>query len=116
YFVGFHANAVRRKQREAMNLVEKKGKNLDCGEGTKDLAGASGALSRDKVIGITIESMSAVHASDYIPEEVEIGIVSTSEGEHPKTKGLGRVVSIAEIKHHLLAVTTDVRVYNEFAN
>ncbi|KAI6160831.1 putative 20S proteasome subunit [Pisolithus thermaeus] len=110
YFVGFHATAVRQKQQEAINFLEKQGRKLGCGEGTKDLAGASEALSHDEVIEVR-EAMSTVHASDYKPEEVEIGIVSTSEGEHPKTEGLGRVERVAEIEHHLLAVTTGVRVY-----
>ncbi|KAI6095632.1 putative 20S proteasome subunit [Pisolithus sp. B1] len=115
YFVGFHATAVRQKQQEAINFLEKQGRKLGCGEGTKDLAGASEALSHDEVIEVR-EAMSTVHASDYKPEEVEIGIVSTSEGEHPKTEGLGRVERVAEIEHHLLAVTTGVRVYSEFTH
>ncbi|KAI6033832.1 hypothetical protein PISMIDRAFT_680879 [Pisolithus microcarpus 441] len=103
YYVGFHATAAGQKQQEAMNHLEKKWKKLHNGKGGDDPAGASKALTRDEVIEIAIEAMSTVHATDYKPGEVEIGIVSTSEDEDPKTRGVWRVMSEAEVEHHLLA-------------
>lgn len=47
--------------------------------------------------------MSTVHATDYKPGEIEIGIVSTAEEESPKTGGLWRVLSEEEVEDHLLA-------------
>jgi len=47
--------------------------------------------------------MSTVHATDYKPGEMEIGIVSTADEENPKTRGQWRVLSEAEVEHHLLA-------------
>lgn len=52
---------------------------------------------------IAIEAMSTVHATDYKPGEIEIGIVSTAEEESPKTGGLWRVLSEEEVEDHLLA-------------
>lgn len=52
---------------------------------------------------MAIEAMSTVHATDYKPGEIEIGIVSESAEEEEKTKGLWRVMSEAEIEKHLLA-------------
>ncbi|KAI6128072.1 hypothetical protein EDD16DRAFT_1724019 [Pisolithus croceorrhizus] len=40
------------KQQEAMNLLEKRGKKLDCEKGANDLADTSKALNRDEVIEI----------------------------------------------------------------
>ena len=47
--------------------------------------------------------MSTVHATDYKPGEIEIGIVSTSELEDEKVRGTWRVLDEAEIEEHLLA-------------
>jgi len=47
--------------------------------------------------------MSTVHATDYKPGEIEIGIVSTSELEDEKVRGKWRVMNEAEIEDHLLA-------------
>lgn len=52
---------------------------------------------------MAIEAMSVVHATDYKPAEIEIGIVSSSEEEDPKTRGLWRAMGEAEIEKHLLA-------------
>ena len=52
---------------------------------------------------MAIEAISTVHATDYKPGEVEIGIVSSSEDEDPKTRGKWRVMDEAEIERHLLA-------------
>jgi len=52
---------------------------------------------------MAIEAMSTVHATDYKPGEIEIGIVSNSPEEGEKTKGLWRVMDEAEIEKHLLA-------------
>ncbi|KAF9016559.1 20S proteasome subunit [Hymenopellis radicata] len=75
YFVGFHATAAGQKQQEAMNHLEK---------------------NRAEVIEMAIEAMSTVHATDYKPGEIEIGIPE-------KTKGKWRVMGEAEIEEHLLA-------------
>ncbi|KAI6126967.1 20S proteasome subunit [Pisolithus sp. B1] len=90
YFVGFRATSVGQMQQEVMNHPEK----------NDDPAGASGALSRGK---IDAEVMSTLHETDGKLEEVEIGIVSASEGENPKTRGFWRVTSVAEVEHHLSA-------------
>ncbi|KAI6099085.1 hypothetical protein F5141DRAFT_1144461, partial [Pisolithus sp. B1] len=50
---------------------------------------------------IDAEVTSAFHVTDGKPEEVEMGIISASEGENPKTRGLWRVMSVAEAEHHL---------------
>jgi len=76
YFVGFHATAAGQKQQEAMNHLEKKWKKLDGGRGGDDATKAGKTLSRDEVIEMAIEVMSTVHATDYRPGEIEIGIVS----------------------------------------
>ena len=55
------------------------------------------------ILQIAIEAMSTVHATDYKPGEMEIGIVSTADEENPKTRGQWRVLSEAEVEHHLLA-------------
>ena len=52
---------------------------------------------------MAIEAMSTVHATDYKPGEIEIGIVSSSLEEGEKTEGLWRVMDEAEIEKHLLA-------------
>ena len=52
---------------------------------------------------LAIEAMSTVHATDYKPGEIEIGIVSTGEEEDPKTAGKWRVMDEAEVEKHLLA-------------
>ncbi|KAG9317033.1 20S proteasome subunit [Chiua virens] len=103
YFVGFHATAAGQKQQEAMNHLEKKWKKLDNGGGANDAAAAGKKLSRAEVIEIAIEAMSTVHATDYKPGEIEIGIVSTAEEENPKTRGNWRVMDEAEVEQHLLA-------------
>ncbi|KAF9563678.1 proteasome subunit iota [Agrocybe pediades] len=103
YFVGFHATAAGQKQQEAMNNLEKKWKKLDNGRGGEDAAKAGQSLDRDAVIEMAIEVMSTVHATDYKPGEIEIGIVSTSEDEPEKTRGKWRVMDEAEIEEHLLA-------------
>ncbi|KAI6111870.1 hypothetical protein EDD16DRAFT_1485410 [Pisolithus croceorrhizus] len=107
YSVGFHATSVGQKQQEAMNHPEKKWKRLDNGKSAVDPAGASRALRRGKVIEATDhirrKSTQKFHATDGKPEEVEIGIVSASEGENPKTRGFWRVVTVAEVEHHLRA-------------
>ncbi|KAF8911256.1 nucleophile aminohydrolase [Mucidula mucida] len=103
YFVGFHATAAGQKQQEAMNHLEKKWKKLDSGGGADDPAKAGKTLSRAEVIEMAIEAMSTVHATDYKPGEIEIGIVSDAEEEPEKTKGKWRVMGEAEIEEHLLA-------------
>lgn len=52
---------------------------------------------------MAIEAMSTVHATDYKPGEIEIGVVSDSDDEDLKTKGLWRVMGEAEVEKHLLA-------------
>lgn len=52
---------------------------------------------------MAIEAMSTVHATDYKPGEIEIGIVSESEEEDQKLRGKWRVMGEAEIEGHLLA-------------
>lgn len=52
---------------------------------------------------MAIEAMSVVHATDYKPGEIEIGIVSSSEEEDEKVRGKWRVMNEAEIEQHLLA-------------
>lgn len=47
--------------------------------------------------------MSTVHATDYKPGEIEIGIVSNAEDENPKTRGQWRVLAEAEVERYLLA-------------
>ncbi|KAL1747801.1 nucleophile aminohydrolase [Schizophyllum fasciatum] len=99
YFVGFHATAAGQKQQEAMNHLEKKWKKLNGGQGQDDPAAAGRALARDAVLEMAIEAMSTVHATDYKPGEIEIGICSTAEGED----GQWRVLDEAEVERHLLA-------------
>jgi len=103
YFVGFHATAAGQKQQEAMNHLEKKWKKLDGGKGADDAKGAGATLDRDEVIEMAIEAMSTVHATDYKPGEIEIGIVSNGEDEDVKIKGNWRVMGEAEVEKHLLA-------------
>jgi len=102
YFVGFHATAAGQKQQEAMNHLEKKWKKLDGGKGADDAKTAGGTLSRDEVIEMAIEAMSTVHATDYKPGEIEIGVVSDGADEDVKTKGQWRVMDEAEVEKHLL--------------
>jgi 20S proteasome subunit alpha 1 len=52
---------------------------------------------------MAIEAMSTVHATDYKPGEIEIGIVSNGEDEDAKTRGGWRVMGEAEVEQHLLA-------------
>lgn len=52
---------------------------------------------------MAIEVMSVVHATDYKPGEIEIGIVSSSEKEDEKVRGKWRVMGESEIEEHLLA-------------
>jgi len=52
---------------------------------------------------MAIEAMSTVHATDYKPGEIEVGIVSIGEEEGTKTKGNWRVMDEAEVEKHLLA-------------
>ena len=103
YFVGFHATAAGQKQQEAMNHLEKKWKRLDNGRGNDDPAAARQSLSRAEVIEMAIEALSTVHATDYKAGEVEIGIVSTSDDEPEKGRGLWRAMDEAEVEKHLLA-------------
>jgi len=103
YFVGFHATAAGQKQQEAMNHLEKRWKKLDSGAGADDATKAGKTLSRSEVIEMAIEALSTVHATDYKPDQVEIGLVSTSSEEDIKTQGQWRVLSTAEVEKHLLA-------------
>ena len=52
---------------------------------------------------MAIEVMSTVHATDYKPGEIEVGIVSNCEEEDEKVRGKWRVMGEAEIEEHLLA-------------
>jgi 20S proteasome subunit alpha 1 len=52
---------------------------------------------------MAVEIMSTVHATDYKPGEIEIGIVSNSEQESEKVRGKWRILDEAEIEQHLLA-------------
>ncbi|KAI0314528.1 proteasome subunit iota [Amylostereum chailletii] len=103
YFVGFHATSAGQKQQEAMNHLEKKWKKLSGGRGADDASEAGKNLSRSEVIEMAIEALSTVHATDYKPGEVEIGIVSSSEEEPEKGRGQWRVMGVDEIEQHLLA-------------
>lgn len=121
YFVGFHATAAGQKQQEAMNHLEKKWKKLNNGGGAEDAATAGKTLTKDQVIEVgpkfpraqtdllwlhaqmAIEAISTVHATDFKPGEVEIGIVSDSEGEAAGQRGQWRVMDEAEVESHLLA-------------
>ncbi|KAI0250515.1 20S proteasome subunit [Lactifluus subvellereus] len=103
YFVGFHATAAGQKQQEAMNHLEKKWKKLNNGRGADDPFAAGKTLNRAEVIELAIEALSTVHATDFKADEVEIGIVSTSEEEDEKTRGLWRTLSEEELDEHLSA-------------
>ena len=120
YFVGFHATAAGQKQQEAMNHLEKKWKKLNNGGGAEDAAAAGKTLAKDQVIEVGLESLqvqtnllrkpqmaveaiSTVHATDFKPGEVEIGIVSDSEDEAAEHRGQWRVMDEAEVERHLLA-------------
>jgi len=46
---------------------------------------------------MAIEAMSTVHATDYKPGEIEIGIVSNSEEEDEKVRGKWRVMGEAKL-------------------
>lgn len=119
YFVGFHATAAGQKQQESMNVLEKKWKKL-AGSGEPAEAGAT--LSRDQVIEVrvmspyqcntwthrtvlqlAIETISTVHSTDFKAGEVEIGLVSLSDDEPEKSRGLWRVMSDEEVDKHLVA-------------
>lgn len=52
---------------------------------------------------MAIEAISTVHATDFKPGEVEIGIVSEAEEEDVKTRGTWRVLPEDEVEEHLLA-------------
>jgi 20S proteasome subunit alpha 1 len=52
---------------------------------------------------MAMEAMSVVHATDYKPGEIEVGIISAGPEEDPSTRGLWRVMSEAEVETHLLA-------------
>jgi len=52
---------------------------------------------------MAIEAISTVHATDFKPGEVEIGIVSDSEDEATEHSGQWRVMDEAEVERHLLA-------------
>ena len=52
---------------------------------------------------MAIEAISTVHATDYKPGEVEIGIVSDGDEEESKTRGQWRVMPEDEVEKHLLA-------------
>ncbi|KIJ22542.1 hypothetical protein M422DRAFT_75600 [Sphaerobolus stellatus SS14] len=103
YFVGFHATAAGQKQQEAMNHLEKKWKRLAGGSGDVDASKVGQGLSKTEVIDVAIEAISTVHATDYKPGEVEIGIVSTSPDEPEKTRGQWRVMEKDEVEKWLLA-------------
>lgn len=120
YFVGFHATAAGQKQQEAMNHLEKKWKKLNNGGGAEDAAAAGKTLVMNQVIEVgshfplrqtsyartpqmAIEAISTVHATDFKPGEVEIGIVSESEDEVAERRGQWRVMDETEVERHLLA-------------
>ena len=44
-----------------------------------------------------------MHATDFKPGEVEIGIVSDAEDEDPKLRGQWRVMPDSEVELHLIA-------------
>lgn len=52
---------------------------------------------------MAIEAISTVHATDFKPGEVEIGIVSGSEDESVAQRGQWRVMGEAEVERYLLA-------------
>lgn len=52
---------------------------------------------------MAIEAISTVHATDFKPGEVEIGIVSDSEDEPVGGRGQWRVMDEAEVERYLLA-------------
>jgi 20S proteasome subunit alpha 1 len=52
---------------------------------------------------MAIEAMSVVHATDYKPGEIEIGIVSNGDEEDVKTRGQWRVMAEDEVERYLLA-------------
>ena len=52
---------------------------------------------------MAIEAISTVHATDFKPGEVEIGIVSDGEDELVDQRGQWRVMDEAEVERHLLA-------------
>ncbi|CAL1713619.1 unnamed protein product [Somion occarium] len=103
YFVGFHATAAGQKQQEAMNHLEKKWKKLNSGRGADDAVSAGKSLSRSEVIEMAIEAISTVHATDFKPGEVEVGVVSLGDDEDPKTRGQWRVMPEDEVERYLLA-------------
>jgi len=76
---------------------------LDGGKGADDAVKAGQTLTRDQVIEMAIEAISTVHATDFKPGEVEVGIVSEDEGEDLKTRGQWRVMDESEVEKHLLA-------------
>ncbi|KAI6094153.1 20S proteasome subunit [Pisolithus croceorrhizus] len=82
YFVGFHATTAGRKQQEAMNHPEEKWKKSDNGKSADNPAVA--------------KAISAIPATDYELGEVEMGIISISEGENPETRGLHHLLACAE--------------------
>lgn len=52
---------------------------------------------------MAIEAISTVHATDFKPGEVELGIVSDGNDEDPKSRGIWRVMPVDEVEKHLLA-------------
>ena len=52
---------------------------------------------------MAIEALSTVYSTDYKPNEIEIGVVSTAPSEPEKTRGLWRVMDTEEVEPHLLA-------------
>lgn len=52
---------------------------------------------------MAVEAISTVHSTDFKPGEVEIGIVSSGEGELEATRGLWRVMDHDEVEKHLIA-------------
>lgn len=52
---------------------------------------------------LAIEALSTVHATDFKAGEVEIGIVSISEDEDAKTRGIWRSLNENELDEHLSA-------------
>jgi 20S proteasome subunit alpha 1 len=51
---------------------------------------------------MAIEAMSVVHATDYKPGEIEIGIVSNGDEEDVDSRGTWRVMSESEVERHLM--------------
>ena len=52
---------------------------------------------------MAIEALATVYSQDFKANEVEIGIVSTSEEEAAPSRGKWRVMGEEEVERHLLA-------------